>query len=184
MSSSHEICAELRAMVSRKGGELYGGEAVTQEQHALQAAHLAEIDGAPAHMIVAALLHDVGHLFDPEFDEVLKCSLDHRHEDLGAQFLERWFGTEVTEPARLHVAAKRYLCASRVGYIDTLSRSSMHSLELQGGPMSPEEAIAFEAQPHFRDAVQLRTYDDLAKDPHMQTPDINHFLRFVSQCIR
>jgi gamma-butyrobetaine dioxygenase len=184
MGRSDEVCATLRTMVSRKGSELYGGEAVTQEQHALQAAHLAQLDGAPAHVVTAALLHDVGHLFDPDFDVALESELDHKHEDRGAHFLEQWFGPEVTEPARLHVAAKRYLCATRPGYVEALSAASAHSLELQGGPMSQEEVSAFEAQPHFHDAVRLRIYDDLAKDAQMKTPDIEHFFGVVVQCVR
>jgi len=173
------IAALLTDMVASKGAELYGGEAVTQEQHGLQAAFLAESDGQPAPVIVAALLHDVGHLFEPEFQRAMELDKDGRHEDIGHAFLKRWFGPEVTEPVRLHVAAKRYLCATRSGYLEALSPASVHSLALQGGPMSPEEVAAFERQPHHAAAVQVRIYDDLAKDVDMKTPLLEHFMRYV-----
>lgn len=176
---SSPIVALLAGMVADKGADLYGGEAVTQEQHALQAAFLAEKDGQPASVIVAALLHDVGHLFEPEFERALELDKDGRHEDIGYAFLKRWFGPEVTEPVKLHVAAKRYLCATRRGYFETLSPASVHSLALQGGPMSPEEIAAFEQQAHYEAAVQVRIYDDLAKDANMQTPPLDHFMRYI-----
>lgn len=179
MTTKAEITEKLMEMVFRKGGDLYGGEAVTQEQHALQAAFLAEQDGQPAHVIVAALLHDVGHLFEPEFNNALESQNDGRHEDIGFAFLKRWFGPEVTEPVHLHVDAKRYLCATRPGYFDTLSPASVHSLALQGGPMSAEEITAFEILPGHKDAVHVRIYDDLAKDVEKKTPDIRHFMKYV-----
>ena len=114
----------------------------------------------------------------------MRCLWLNRREDIGNALLKRWFGPEVTEPVRLHVAAKRYLCATRAGYLEALSPASVHSLGLQGGPMASEEVAAFEAQPYARDAVQVRIYDDLAKDPLMKTPDIEHFLRFVAECAR
>lgn len=183
MTQPSDIVSLIAEMVSRKGGELYGGEQVTEEQHALQAAHLAEREGRPAHVIVAALLHDVGHLFEPEFHRAMELQSDGRHEQIGQAFLKRWFGPDVTEPVRLHVAAKRYLCATRPGYFDTLSPASVHSLALQGGPMSAEEVAAFEATPHYADAVQVRLYDDLAKDVTMKTPDMNHFMRYVTAVV-
>lgn len=173
------IAELLKDIVASKGGELYGGEAVTQEQHALQAAFLAERDGQPAPVIVAALLHDVGHLFEPDFQHAMELDKDGHHENIGHAFLKRWFGPEVTEPVRLHVAAKRYLCATRQGYFETLSLASVHSLALQGGPMSPDEVAAFERLAHCEAAVQVRIYDDLAKDVDMKTPPLEHFLHHV-----
>ena len=184
MPSTAVVLDKLREMVSHKGGDLYGGEAVTQLQHALQAAHLAECDGKAPHVIAAALLHDVGHLFEPDFDSALATTEDHRHETLGCAFLRRFFGPDVTEPVRLHVAAKRYLCAKRPGYFATLSPASVHSLELQGGPMTAEDVRAFEAEPHYRDAVDVRLYDDLAKAPDATTPDLEHFLAVVGKLVR
>lgn len=179
MTKTSPIAAMLTDMVAAKGADLYGGEAVTQEQHALQAAYLAEKDGQGAPVIVAALLHDVGHLFEPGFERAMDLGKDGRHEDIGHAFLKRWFGPEVTEPVRLHVAAKRYLCATRSGYFESLSPASVHSLSLQGGPMSPDEVAAFERQAHYEAAVQVRIYDDLAKDAGRKTPPLGHFLSYV-----
>ncbi len=179
MTEKSRIAAMLTGMVAAKGADLYGGEVVTQEQHALQAAFLAEKDGQAAPVIVATLLHDVGHLLEPEFERAMELDKDGRHEDIGHAFLNRWFGPEVTEPVRLHVAAKRYLCATRNGYFETLSPASVHSLSLQGGPMSPDEITAFEQHTHYKAAVQVRIYDDLAKDADLKTPPLAHFMRYV-----
>ena len=183
MSNAEVVCAKLRDLLSNKGADLYGGEAVTQEQHGLQAAFLAERDGQAPHVIVAALLHDIGHLFELNFAEAMASDSDRQHETIGHAYLRRWFGPDVTEPVRLHVAAKRYLCATRPGYFETLSPASVHSLALQGGPMSPPEVAGFEENQHYRDAVQVRIYDDLAKDPRATTPTVEHFLQYVSKVV-
>ena len=179
-----EIAERLKEMVARTGAELYGAEAVTQEQHALQCAQLAEDEGAPPALIVAALLHDVGHLFEETFELGLEQHEDLFHEDLGEKFLAQWFGPEVTEPVRLHVAAKRYLCAVDQAYTDTLSPASKHSLMLQGGPMSTEEVTDFENERFAEEAVRLRRWDDRGKDPAMTTADLEHFLGYVGECVR
>jgi len=181
---ANDIADQLKTMVARKGAELYGGEAVTQKQHALQCAQLAENEGAPAALIAAALLHDVGHLFEHGFDEALASGKDWRHEELGERFLGAWFGPEVTEPVRLHVAAKRYLCAVEPAYREGLSAASEHSLMLQGGPMSPEEVAVFEEKPYFEHGVRLRRWDDRGKDPAMRTESFDHFLGYVRQCVK
>ncbi len=139
-------------------------EAVTELDHALQAATLARSDGAPDHLVAAALLHDVGHLVSDDnvtLDDDLAD--DFHHERVGAGYLARWFGPEVTTPVALHVAAKRYLCTVEAGYLDALSPSSTRSLALQGGPMSADEVEAFEQLPHHDAAVQVRRWDDRAK---------------------
>ena len=139
-------------------------EAVTELDHALQAAALARSDGAPDRLVAAALLHDVGHLVSDDnvaLDDDLAD--DFHHEHVGARYLARWFGPEVTAPVALHVAAKRYLCAVEPGYLDGLSPSSTRSLALQGGPMSADEVEAFERRPHHDAAVQVRRWDDRAK---------------------
>ncbi|QPC43818.1 HD domain-containing protein [Kaustia mangrovi] len=179
-----DVVAEIRTMVASRGAELYGGEAVTQEQHALQCAMLAEDEGATPALIAAALLHDIGHLLDPGFDDAPAETRDKLHEAVGGRFLTRWFGPEVTEPVRLHVDAKRYLCAIDPSYRATLSPASEHSLMLQGGPMGGSEAAAFIAQPHADAAVRLRGWDDRAKDPHGQTPPLDHFLGYVAHAVR
>ena len=159
----------------RNGDALYdGGEAVTQSQHALQAAHLTEQEGKPATLIAASLLHDYGHVSD-ESEDSGDREADGRHELVGSRILEEHFIPAVTEPGKLHVAAKRYLCATESDYFATLSPVSVRSLELQGGPFTDVQARAFEENPHYADAVQLRRYDERAKDPEMVTPDFEHF---------
>lgn len=184
MTAVETISGKLREMVASRGADLYGGEAVTQEQHALQCAELAEREGAPSSLIVAALLHDIGHLFEDDFDKALVNDEDRYHENLGERFLKDWFGANVTEPVRLHVAAKRYLCAVESDYHNGLSEASRHSLKLQGGPMSAEEVVAFERLPHWQEAVRLRRWDDLGKDPDMKTRDLEHFLAHVARCVK
>lgn len=161
------------------GGQIYGGECVSQLAHALQCASLAEDAGASPALITAALLHDIGHLVDKRFELGQTQDIDRRHEDIGAAFLTRWFGAEVTEPIRLHVRAKRYICSTEPQYLDTLSRASVRSLELQGGPLSDADAAAFLDMPFAREAVQLRKWDDLAKEPARRTPPLDHFLPYV-----
>lgn len=152
---------------SPQAHQLYD-EAITELQHGLQCAALARRDGASDAVIAAALLHDVGHLLigdlfpiDAELDK------DWKHEDVGARYLSRWFGPEVTEPVRLHVPAKRYLVAAEPDYAATLTPSSVRSLAVQGGPMSAEERAAFEALPGFEGAVAVRRWDDEGKDPEV-----------------
>jgi phosphonate degradation associated HDIG domain protein len=156
-------------------GHLAYGESVTEQEHALQAAAFAEQDGQPPAMIVACLLHDFGHLCHDLGERIADEGIDARHEDIGARALAAWFPPEVVEPGRLHVAAKRYLCAVDTAYREALSPASEQSLQLQGGPMTPGEVAAFEAEPYFRDAITLRHYDDLGKVPDMETPPLEHY---------
>ena len=179
MSNTDRLTQQLRAMIDAKGSQLYGGEAVTQAQHALQCAQLAENDGAPGHLVVAALLHDIGHLMDHEFEAAQLRGEDRFHENRGDAFLKDWFGPNVTEPVRLHVASKRYLCATDPDYFATLSPASVHSLNIQGGPMTAAEVAEFETLDNYRDAVQVRIWDDRGKDPDMTTKDLDHFLSIV-----
>lgn len=179
-----DIIGRISSMLEINGTGLYGGEAVTQTQHALQCAALAEADGASAQLITASLLHDVGHVLDPEFETALEHGQDLVHEDLGESFLNDWFTGDVTQPVKLHVAAKRYLCAVDSSYFARLSEASVLTLKLQGGPMLEVQAAEFEANPHHRDAVRLRIWDDLAKDPDAETPDIAHFMTYAAQCLR
>ena len=144
---------------------------------------MAEEDNAPPSLIAAALLHDIGHLLDKEFEIALERSEDRFHENLGEAYLKSHFGPEVTEPVRMHVDAKRYLCGTDKAYHDKLSPASQHTLRIQGGPMSPEEAEAFISQPYANDAVRLRLWDDLGKDPEMKTEPVSHYLAFVKQCL-
>lgn len=165
-----EFCDLLFGFWDQHGNERYD-EAVTQTQHALQCAALAEADGAEASLQVAALLHDVAHLWETH-DEFRNTDLGH--EVVGARLLTRWFGQAVAIPVALHVLAKRYLVAIEPEYADTLSPASVHSLELQGGAMTSTEIRRFEESPHHCDAVRLRRWDDLAKDPKANPPGFEH----------
>ena len=149
------------------GARDYLGEAVTIGEHMRQAGALAEAAGAAAPLVAAALLHDIGHL---------RNETDSRHGTGGARWLSQWFGPAVTEPVRLHVAAKRYLCAAEPGYFARLSPESVRTLALQGGPMTPAQAAAFEALPCAPDAVAVRRWDDQAKDPAVTPPELSHFV--------
>ena len=160
----------LLALFERRGADAYSGEAVTQEAHALQAAALAEAAGAAAPLIVAALLHDIGHLVHQADADLAGRGIDARHEAIAAASLARHFGPAVVEPVRLHVAAKRYLCAVDPAYQASLSPASQRSLALQGGAFDRAATQAFAALPFAADAVALRRWDDLAKVPGAATP--------------
>lgn len=161
--------------VYRQKGHRHYGESVTESQHALQCATLARDAGEAPAVVAACLLHDFGHLTHDLGEKIAEAGLNARHEDLGADSLSEWFVPEVVEPVRLHVAAKRYLCAVQPGYADGLSQASRLSLSLQGGPMTDAEVQAFEADPHHAAAVRLRLYDDMGKLPSMTTPDFEAF---------
>ncbi|MGW7368643.1 phosphonate degradation HD-domain oxygenase [Streptomyces sp. NPDC054841] len=175
----------LAALFEGEGSAEYFGEAVTQAQHMLQAGVLAEAAGAPPHLVAAALLHDVGHFQGAVTGrDLMENGTDNRHSHTGADWLDRWFGPEVTEPVRLHVAAKRYLCAVEPGYFDLLSDASVHTLQVQGGPMTEAQVRAFEAHPGARDAVAVRRWDEQAKDPEMETPDFEYFRSLLEGLLR
>ena len=160
----------------RNGGALYdGGEAVTQLQHALQTAYFIAQEGASDTLVAAALLHDYGHVMDNPADDLNSRDVDGKHEEVGAKFLAEHFVPAVTEPGRLHVAAKRYLCAVDDAYFGELSPVSLRSLELQGGPFTPAQVKAFERNLHHQDAVRLRRCDEMGKDPDLETPDLEYY---------
>ena len=144
-------------------------------EHGLQAAQLAEQEGQGAPMIVAALLHDIGHLLHDFPEDIADQVVDSQHESLASAWLSQYFPKEVSEPVRLHVAAKRFLCATVPGYFADLSPASVQSLELQGGQMSADESKAFMAEPFMEPALRLRRWDDLAKVAGLKTPDFAHY---------
>jgi phosphonate degradation associated HDIG domain protein len=150
---------QIERLYAERGGRSYG-EGVSQSEHALQCAALAEGEGAAPALVIAALLHDVGHLF---FSEADAAAADDRHEALGAEALTDLFGEDVLAPIALHVAAKRWLCFKQPGYAATLSAASTATLAMQGGPFDAVQAAAFEQQPHWRDALALRRWDDWGK---------------------
>ena len=169
------VIDELAALFATQGNAAYHGEAVSQREHALQAARLAELERASAPLIAAALLHDVGHLLTDPDESFAELGQDDRHEIAGAHWLADRFGPEVIEPIRLHVDAKRYLCAVRPDYFANLSPASVKSLALQGGPMSLEERERFEAGPRADDAIRLRRWDDEAKVAGHDVPDFDQY---------
>jgi gamma-butyrobetaine dioxygenase len=156
----------IAGLFAGPGARDYLGEPVTLGVHMRQAGALAEAAGASGPLVAAALLHDVGHLCQ---------DCDRRHGDAGARWLGQWFGAAVTEPVRLHVEAKRYLCATEPGYRGQLSAESVRTLARQGGPMTAGQVTAFRALPFGRDAVAVRRWDDQAKDPAVTPPGFAHF---------
>ena len=176
--------ARIAELLTLKADGQYGLHDITQRQHALQAAWLAERDGGDAALITACLLHDIGHLVHDLGANPAEQGVDDRHEELGHAFLSAWFGPEVTEPVRLHVAAKRYLCATEPDYFSRLSRDSVLSLSLQGGPMSAEEAAGVAALPPAAAAVRQRRVDEAANVKELETPPVAHFLPYVAACLR
>jgi len=176
-----DIVQTIADLFAKRGGSLYGGEEVTQQAHALQAALLAEQAGADDQLVAAALLHDIGHLLHDLPEDAPDNGIDDRHEELGQLWLAKHFGPAVTEPVRLHVAAKRYLCAAENDYLASLRPTSVQSLELQGGPFSVEQRQEFERSPYFREATELRRWDDKAKVVGLQTPDVRHYLITVER---
>lgn len=175
---------EIVALLNTRAKGRYGLTAVTQQQHALQCASLAEQTGEPVEMVVAALLHDIGHIVHELGEDFADQGVDDLHEELGLRYLARWFGPEVTEPVALHVAAKRYLCAAEPDYRAKLSEDSEKSLRLQGEPMSEEERATFEGHRFWREALRLRRLDDLAKDPAAKTPPVEHFRPHLEACVQ
>ncbi|MCZ6632664.1 MAG: HD domain-containing protein [bacterium] len=162
------------------GDELYdGGEAVTQTEHALQTAYFIQQEKGSDTLVAAALLHDYGHVMHDIPENLTTPDIDGKHEIVGAAFLSQHFIPAVTEPGRLHVAAKRYLCAADPDYFSQLSPVSVRSLKLQGGPFSAIQVKAFESNPHFKDAIQLRRCDEKGKDPDLQTPDLEYYRPFL-----
>jgi [1-hydroxy-2-(trimethylamino)ethyl]phosphonate dioxygenase len=169
----------------RKGGdERYFGEAISQTEHALQSAWLAEKAGASPAIIGAALLHDVGHLLHGMGDDIADEDIDARHEAVGAAFLAQRFNTELVAAVSLHVLAKRYLVGTDPAYAENLSPASVHSLELQGGPMGVAEAAEFMQKKSAAGAIALRRWDDEAKVVGLKTPDLDHFRPYLEASLR
>ena len=164
--------AAVLALYAGRGAEAYVGEPVTQLEHALQTADLAVRAGASNALIVAALLHDIGHLLPIETDHVAEQRLDARHELIGTRWILQYFGAAIAEPIHLHVAAKRYLCAVDSEYVKLLSPASLMSLAVQGGPMDAADVARYERLPHGQDAARLRRWDDQAKVPGLQVPHL------------
>lgn len=176
-----DLIATIELLFVEHGATAYEGarrESVSALEHALQCAQLAEWAHADAPLVAAALLHDIGHFIvvDPEVDDI-----DDVHELRAVPFLVQGFGANVVEPVRLHVQAKRYLVAVDTAYAGALSPASVHSLSLQGGPMSADERRLFEQLAFAEQAISLRRWDDLAKEGGKKTPPLAYYLALLEE---
>jgi [1-hydroxy-2-(trimethylamino)ethyl]phosphonate dioxygenase len=175
---------EIVAIFRQRGAEEYFGESVSMTEHALQAAYFAQSEAAPPALIVAALLHDIGHLVEDVPSDLADWTEDAHHEEVGGRWLAQRFRPEVSEPVRLHVPAKRYLLATDAGYIAKLSPASVVTLKLQGGPMAPHEVAQFETERFHKDAVRVRQWDDQGKIAGLNTPGIGDYRSLIDSLAR
>jgi gamma-butyrobetaine dioxygenase len=178
------IVDEIIELFARLGGAAYFDEPVSQLEHALQTAFQAEQESAPDALIAAALLHDIGHLLHKLPEDIADRGIDGRHERVGAMWLARNFPAAVTEPIRMHVAAKRYLCSVDAEYKRQLSAASIQSLALQGGPMSDDEVREFEASAYAHEGMRLRQWDDRAKVVESKTPGLPQYQSLLEKLSR
>jgi gamma-butyrobetaine dioxygenase len=174
-----DLIDEIFRVFREYGAGEYLGERVSMTEHMLQSAYAAEQDGAPPQLVAAALLHDYGHFIHELPSDAADHGIDTQHEEVAHAFL-----SDIAEPIRMHVAAKRYLCATDPSYLSELSAASVHSLKLQGGPYSPAEVAEFELSPYARDAVRLRRYDDIGKVEGLETPDLEHYRPVLAASMR
>ncbi len=182
MAGTKDLLEHVSDLLIRGGTVQYGGEDVSQLEHALQTAALAESTGAVPTLVVAALLHDLGHLLH-EGEDAVAVGFDDHHEAMGASYLAGWLDRAVVEPVRLHVAAKRYLCTTEPGYLERLSSVSRYTLQLQGGPFTAAQAEEFLAMPFAAAALQLRRWDEAGKVPGKPAPPLEHFLPLLAVCL-
>jgi len=178
------VADDILALYETRGAAAYFGESVSMTEHGLQAAYFAQAEHAAPALLLAALLHDIGHLLEEVPDALEDWTADARHEEIGARWLARYFPPEVSEPVRLHVPAKRYLCATDERYLAKLSPASVHTLKLQGGPFSAAAVQEFETQKHFREAVAVRRWDDQGKVTGLRTPPLGDYLALIAKARR
>ncbi len=174
--------ADIERLFRDHGHVQYSGEGVSQLEHSLQCALLAERAGAPDTLVTAAFLHDLGHLLNPQGETPTARGIDDQHQYFAIPFIRPLFPPEVVEPIRLHVDAKRALCALEAGYCEALSEDSKRSLVLQGGVYTCEQAEAFAAKPFAPEALRVRRWDDAAKVVGKETPGIEHYLAIAARC--
>lgn len=180
-----QIIPTIIHLFETRGQEAYGSESVNQLEHALQCGTMAVEAQSNPSLIVAALLHDIGHILsEDKLPEDDLTNLDDRHEKRAHPWLLEHFGAAVADPVRLHVTAKRYLCTIEPEYAASLSPASLKSFHDQGGSMSNEERVNFESETYFREALTLRRWDDLAKIQGLETPSIHYFATYLTQLLR
>jgi [1-hydroxy-2-(trimethylamino)ethyl]phosphonate dioxygenase len=175
------VAEEILAIFQKHGMSQYFGESVTMTEHALQAAFFAQADAAPPRLILAALLHDIGHLIDDIPSDIGDWTRDAHHERVGGIWLASRFGPEVSEPVRLHVPAKRYLLSVDPGYFARLSSASVVTLKLQGGAMAAHEVAKFETERFSKEAVRVRRWDDQGKVAGLKTPGLAEYRSLIDQ---
>jgi phosphonate degradation associated HDIG domain protein len=178
------VAEQIVGIYVAHGASAYFGEQVSILEHALQTAHFARRDGADDTLVLAALLHDIGHLLTEMPASISDWTRDARHERSGARWLARHFDAALSEPVRLHVPAKRYLCATDPGYLARLSPASVHTLQLQGGPMSADEVAQFERERFAQQAVRLRHWDDQGKVAGLETAAFAEYIPLMNRAAR
>lgn len=184
MTTTPHAYEALARLFDAEGRRDYLGEPVSMAQHMLQTAAAARRAGAEPALVVAALVHDVGHFTGAVTGHALMEGTDNHHDEVAAVWLGRWFDEEVTEPVRLHVQAKRYLCTVEPDYYDRLSEASRHTLGVQGGAMTPEQVALFTSNRYADDATRLRRFDDQGKDPGVDGLSLRDFLDDVESLDR
>jgi phosphonate degradation associated HDIG domain protein len=173
------VSDDIFRLFERRGAEAYYGEAVSMLEHSLQTAHFAHLSHAPDSLVLAGLLHDVGHLIEDVPADLADWHEDAHHEEKGAAWLARHFGPEICNPVRLHVHAKRYLCATDASYFSKLSPASVVTLKLQGGPMNAAEVAEFERVPHYKDALRVRRCDEAGKVAGLTTAGLEDYRTLI-----
>lgn len=177
-----DFIGHIRRQFQRNGHRAYG-EVIEVREHMLQTAYQAGRKGADRELITACLLHDYGHLLVDLPEDAARRGVDGRHEQIGADALAAHFPARIVEAVRLHVDAKRYLCGRSPEYLRRLSDASKDTLAVQGEPMNKAELAAFESRPWYKDALQVRIYDDLGKQPQLEHPDLDHYLEIARGCL-
>lgn len=176
-----EVMEQILAVFRERGSGAYFGESVSMTEHALQAAYFAQAESAPPELIVAALLHDIGHLVADVPGDIADWTVDAHHEEIGSRWLASRFPAEVSEPVRLHVPAKRFLLATDVKYFARLSPASVLTLKLQGGPMEAHEVAKFETERFYKEAVRVRRWDDQGKVAGLKTPGLRDYRALIEE---
>ena len=175
------VIEEVLAVYRERGAGAYFGESVSMTEHGLQAAFFAQAESAPPELVVAALLHDVGHLIEDVPGDIADWTIDAHHEQIGSRWLASRFPAAVSEPVRLHVPAKRYLLATDARYFARLSPASVITLKLQGGPMAAHEVAQFETERFYREAVRVRQWDDQGKVAGLKTPALSDYSALIEE---